>query len=49
LKIIFYTFYRLINKDWIPEELIEYPTFEELRAQALRVIERQKETSSGKE
>jgi lipopolysaccharide/colanic/teichoic acid biosynthesis glycosyltransferase len=44
LKIIFYTFYRLINKNWIPEELLEYPTFDELRAQALRVIERQKET-----
>ena len=43
LKIIFYTFYRLINKNWIPEELIEYPTFDELRAQALRVIEQQKQ------
>ena len=49
LKIIFYTFYRLINKNWIPEELLEYPTFDELRAQALRVIERQKETVAGKE
>jgi len=49
LKIIFYTFYRLINKNWIPEELIEYPTFDELRAQALRVIERQKERDAGKE
>lgn len=49
LKIIFYTFYRLINKNWIPEELLEYPTFDELRAQALRVIEGQKETSAGKE
>lgn len=44
LKIIFYTFYRLINKNWIPEELLDYPTFDELRAQALRVIKRQKET-----
>ena len=43
IKIIFYTFYRLINKNWTPNELIEYPTFDELRAQALRVIERQKE------
>lgn len=49
LKIIFYTFYRLINKNWIPEELLEYPTFDEMRAQALRVIERQKETDAGKE
>lgn len=49
LKIIFYTFYRLINKNWIPEELLEYPTFDELRAQALHVIERQKETAAGKE
>jgi len=49
LKIIFYTFYRLINKNWIPEELLEYPTFDELRVQALRVIERQKETVAGKE
>lgn len=46
LKLIFYTFYRLINKNWIPKELLEYPTFDELRAQALRVIERQKETSA---
>lgn len=49
LKIIFYTFYRLINKNWIPKELLEYPTFDELRAQALRVIERQKETAARKE
>ena len=49
LKIIFYTFYRLINKNWIPEELLKYSTFDELRAQALRVIERQKETVAGKE
>jgi len=49
LKIIFYTFYRLINKNWMPEELLEYPTFDELRAQALRVIKRQKETFAGKE
>lgn len=48
LKIIFYTFYRLINKNWIPEELLEYPTFDELRAQALRVIERQKDSYSRK-
>ena len=41
LKIIFYTFYRLINKNWIPKELLDYPTFDELRAQARRVIERQ--------
>lgn len=40
-------FYCLINKNWIPEELLEYPTFDELRAQALRVIERQKETVAG--
>ena len=43
IKIICYTFYRLINKNWTPKELIEYPTFDELRAQALHVIERQKE------
>lgn len=47
LKIIFYTFYRLINKNWIPEELLESPTFDELRAQALCVIERQKERVAG--
>ena len=43
IKIIFYTFYRLINKNWTPKELVEYPTFDELRAQALRVIEVHKE------
>ena len=44
LKIILYTVVRLINKDWTPKELIEYPTFDELRIQALRLIERQKGT-----
>jgi lipopolysaccharide/colanic/teichoic acid biosynthesis glycosyltransferase len=43
IKIIFYTFYRLINKSWTPKALTAYPTFDELRVQALGVIERQKE------
>lgn len=52
LKIIFYTFYRLINKNWVPKELKEYPNFYELRTQALQVIERQNvhlNFSAGKE
>jgi lipopolysaccharide/colanic/teichoic acid biosynthesis glycosyltransferase len=41
-KIIIYTLYRIINKSWAPKELLEYPTFIQLRAEALKVIERQK-------
>lgn len=41
LKLIWYTFYRLVNSEWLPQELEGYPTFEELRAEALKVIERQ--------
>lgn len=33
LKIIFYTFLRLLRKNWMPKELAGYPTFEELRRQ----------------
>ena len=43
LKIIFATTYRLVNKNWSPRELKGYPSFDELRAQALQVIERQKQ------
>ena len=42
IKIIFYTFYRLINKNWTPKELLEYPTFDQLRVEALGVIDQQK-------
>jgi lipopolysaccharide/colanic/teichoic acid biosynthesis glycosyltransferase len=41
IKIIFSTLYRVINKKWNPKELDGYPTFDELRAEALKVIERQ--------
>jgi lipopolysaccharide/colanic/teichoic acid biosynthesis glycosyltransferase len=40
LKLIFYTFYRLINKNWIPEELLEYPTFDELRIERQAIVHR---------
>jgi hypothetical protein len=43
LKIIFATVYRILNKNWSPRELSGYPSFDELRAQALQVIERQKQ------
>lgn len=42
LKIIFYTFCRLFNSQFIPKELEGYATFEELRKEARKVIERQK-------
>lgn len=42
LKIIFSTLYRLFNKQWTPKELQDYPTFDELRTVALKVIEGQK-------
>ncbi len=42
LRIICYTLMRIVRKSWTPKELKEYPDFEELRAKALKVIERQK-------
>lgn len=45
LKIILYTLYRLFNSRFIPKELEGYPTFEELRREALGVIERQKQSA----
>jgi len=41
LKIIFYTLVRIVNKTWTPKELRDYPTFQQLRSEALNVIERQ--------
>jgi len=48
LKIIFYTLYRLVNSQFVPKELKGYPTFDELRAEALKVIERQKRENAQK-
>lgn len=42
LKIIFSTVYCIVKKKWRPKELAGYPSFDELRAIALTVIERQK-------
>lgn len=42
IKILFCTLYRIVNKNFVPKELKSYPTFDELRAEALKVIERQK-------
>lgn len=42
LKIIFCTLYRLVNREFMPKELEGYPTFKDLRREALKVIERQK-------
>jgi len=39
LKIIFSTIYRIVNKRFLPKELKDYPDFETLRAEALRLIE----------
>jgi len=41
LKILFSTIYCIINKHWMPKELRDYPSFDEIRAEALKVIERQ--------
>jgi len=38
LKIILYTILRIVRKNWCPRELQGYPTFAELRAQAVQWI-----------
>ena len=38
IKILFYTLYKLFNSQFVPKELEGYPTFDELRQEALRVI-----------
>ena len=42
IKIILSTLLRIVRKNWTPKELKDYPSFPELRAKALQVIERQK-------
>jgi lipopolysaccharide/colanic/teichoic acid biosynthesis glycosyltransferase len=38
LKIIFSTIYRIVNKKFIPKEIKNYPTFDQLRAEAIQLI-----------
>ncbi|MBN2579211.1 MAG: sugar transferase [Pirellulales bacterium] len=38
IKIIFYTLLRILRKSWRPKELKDYPTFEQLRAEAEKFI-----------
>ena len=38
IKIIFYTFLRIVRKSWVPPELKDYPTFEQLRAEVEKLI-----------
>lgn len=40
IKIIFSTLRRIVDKNWIPKELEGYPGFDELRAEAVRVMGR---------
>ncbi len=49
LKIIFSTLLRIAKKDWTPQELHDYPRFDQLRAEAIQVIERQKAELSSQE
>ena len=45
LKIIVYTLLRLVRKKWIPKELKEYPTFEQLRGDVEKLIAEKATTS----
>ena len=38
LKIIFFTIARIVWKNWTPQELRSYPSFDELRAEVQRII-----------
>ena len=38
MKIIVYTLLRIVRKKWIPNELRDYPTFDELRAEVEKLI-----------
>jgi len=38
VKIIFFTLVRILRKNWIPAELRDYPTFEELRVEVEKFI-----------
>lgn len=38
IKIIVYTLLRIVRKKWIPKELREYPTFEQLRGDVEKLI-----------
>ncbi len=38
LKIILYTFLRILRKNWTPKELAGYPTFDELRRQVQEFV-----------
>ena len=39
MKIIVYTILRIVRKEWIPKELRDYPTFDELRAEVEKLID----------
>lgn len=38
IKIIFYTIWKIAHKRWVPRELQDYPTFEQLRAEVEKFI-----------
>ena len=42
IKIILYTALRILRKSWTPAELKDYPTFEQLRAEVLKLIAEEK-------
>jgi lipopolysaccharide/colanic/teichoic acid biosynthesis glycosyltransferase len=39
VKIILYTALKIVRKNWVPRELRDYPTFEQMRAQVEQLIE----------
>jgi len=47
LKIIVYTLLRIVRKKWIPKELKEYPTFEQLRGDVEKLIAEKATTTCG--
>jgi lipopolysaccharide/colanic/teichoic acid biosynthesis glycosyltransferase len=38
VKIIFYTAWKILRKDWVPAELRDYPTFAQMRAEVEKLI-----------
>jgi lipopolysaccharide/colanic/teichoic acid biosynthesis glycosyltransferase len=49
IKIILSTLLRIVRKDWTPRELKDYSTFGQLRAEALKVIQREPQQPSATE
>ena len=49
IKIILYTILRILRKNWVPKELKEYPTFEQLHADVEKLIAEKNRTNPSTE